>query len=127
HSEDPMNIGLKWNEDIDYGNSPNFIPRVPSGTVAPGQTVTYTFPNVAASVNNGNNNLTADVVREGICWFGNNSGDCGPGNSTFSSSTINVVSTPAAVSVSGAGTFCGSTVITATGGTGGTVYFQGTT
>ena len=34
---------------------------------------------------------------------------------------------PAAVTVSGGGTFCGNTTITATGGTGGTIYFQGTT
>ena len=39
--------------------------------------------------------------------------------------TINNI--PTVVSVSGAGTFCGSTTITATGGTGGTIYFQGTT
>lgn len=127
NSGDPMNIGLKWNEDTDYGSGPNFIPRVPTGTVTSGQTVVYTFPNVAASTSTGNNNLIADVVREGICWFGNNVGGCGPGNSVFTSSVINVVSTPAAVTVSGAGTFCNSTTITASGGTGGTIYFQGTT
>ena len=35
--------------------------------------------------------------------------------------------TPTAVSVNGGGTFCGSTTITASGGIGGTMYFQGTT
>ena len=34
--------------------------------------------------------------------------------------------TPATVNVSGGGTFCGSTVISASGGSGGTIYFQGT-
>ena len=34
------------------------------------------------------------------------------------------ISTPAATTASGAGTFCNSTVITASGGTGGTIYFQ---
>ncbi len=40
---------------------------------------------------------------------------------------ITVNPSPTATIVSGAGTFCGSTIITATGGTGGTMYFQGTT
>ncbi len=40
---------------------------------------------------------------------------------------VTVTNTPAAVTVSGGGTFCGSTTITASGGTGGTIYFQGTT
>lgn len=46
-------------------------------------------------------------------------------NSTMVTVTVNPL--PAAVTVSGAGTFCTSTTITATGGTGGTIYFQGTT
>jgi hypothetical protein len=39
--------------------------------------------------------------------------------------TLNPI--PTATTVSGSGTFCGSTTITASGGTGGTIYFQGTT
>ncbi|HRO97739.1 MAG TPA: hypothetical protein PLY79_11855, partial [Ferruginibacter sp.] len=126
NSAEPVNIGLKWNEDVDYGAGPSFIARQPAGSVVTGQTVTYTFPNVAASTLTGNNNLTFDVVRELVCWFGNNSGGCGPGNSTFVSPTINILAQPTAVSVSGGGTFCNSTTITASGGTGGTMYFQGT-
>ena len=38
-----------------------------------------------------------------------------------------VAPTPNGTIVSGAGTFCGSTTITATDGAGGTIYFQGTT
>ena len=34
---------------------------------------------------------------------------------------------PAAVTVAGSGSFCGNATITASGGTGGTIYFQGTT
>ncbi|HML57818.1 MAG TPA: immunoglobulin domain-containing protein, partial [Ferruginibacter sp.] len=126
NSAEPVNIGLKWNEDTDYGAGPSFIARQPAGSVVTGQTVTYTFPNVPASTLTGNNNLTFDVVRELVCWFGNNSGGCGPGNSTFVSPTINILAQPTAVSVSGGGTFCNSTTITASGGTGGTMYFQGT-
>ena len=40
---------------------------------------------------------------------------------------VTVKTTPTAVTVNGGGTFCGSTTITASGGTGGTIYFQGTT
>jgi predicted extracellular nuclease len=48
------------------------------------------------------------------------------GSSTSAGSfTVNLL--PSGVSVSGGGTFCGSTTLTASGGTGGTIYFQGTT
>ncbi|MBF8457225.1 hypothetical protein IV494_08515 [Kaistella sp. G5-32] len=41
--------------------------------------------------------------------------------------TVTVNPAPAATTVSGGGTFCGSTTITASGGTDGIIYFQGTT
>jgi len=41
--------------------------------------------------------------------------------------TITVNAVPAAVTGSGSGTFCGSATITASGGSGGTIYYQGTT
>lgn len=41
--------------------------------------------------------------------------------------TVSVNPIPGTVTASGAGTFCNSTTITASGGTGGTIYFQGTT
>jgi len=40
---------------------------------------------------------------------------------------VYVNAVPSVVSVSGAGAYCGSTTITASGGAGGTVYYQGTT
>ncbi len=46
-------------------------------------------------------------------------------NSDASVLTVNAA--PTAVSVSGGGTFCGSATLTATGGTGGTIYWQNTT
>jgi hypothetical protein len=50
-----------------------------------------------------------------------------PCTDTDANGTIAVNPVPAAVSVSGAGSFCGSTLLTATGGTGGTIYWQNTT
>ncbi|MGG9972736.1 hypothetical protein ACQ33O_13170 [Ferruginibacter sp. SUN002] len=46
---------------------------------------------------------------------------------TEGSVTVTLNPIPAVTNVSGAGTFCGSTTITASGGLGGTIYFQGTT
>ena len=53
----------------------------------------------------------------------------GTGCNSASASTgvYSVTNTPTATTVSGGGVFCGSTTITAGGGTGGTIYFQGTT
>jgi uncharacterized protein YjdB len=49
------------------------------------------------------------------------------GTGCLSTSAVTVNAMPTAATVSGAGTFCGSTTITASGGIGGTMYFQGTT
>lgn len=43
------------------------------------------------------------------------------------SSVTTVNSAPEAVTVSGGGTYCGNALLSASGGTGGTIYFQGTT
>ncbi|MBX2906258.1 MAG: Ig-like domain-containing protein [Taibaiella sp.] len=45
----------------------------------------------------------------------------------FTTKVVSVTAAPGAVTTSGAGTFCGSTTISATGGTGGVIYYQGTT
>lgn len=50
-----------------------------------------------------------------------------PGGTIQSAGDFTVNTVPAAVTVNDAGTFCGSTTLTASGGTGGTIYFQGTT
>lgn len=42
--------------------------QIPSGTVAPGQTVTFTV-NVTAPSTNGNYDLYYDMVRDGVTWF----------------------------------------------------------
>ena len=67
---------------------------------------------------------SANITSSGTYYFRSFNGNCwGPEGSV--SVTIN--SSPAATSVSGAGTFCDNTTISATGGSGGTIYFQGTT
>ena len=50
-----------------------------------------------------------------------------PSGTGTSSSNFTVNALPIAVAVSGNGTYCGSTTIAASGGTGGTIYYQGTT
>ncbi len=116
-----INIGLKWNVDADYGAS---IPRVDAAGLLPGATGTYVFTNVVAPAGANVENLTSDVVYEGVSWFAGNASFVGPGNTVLKSSDI--ILRPAPVSVTG-GTGCGSKLITASGGSGGTIYFQGTT
>ncbi|HNX89467.1 MAG TPA: FG-GAP-like repeat-containing protein, partial [Paludibacteraceae bacterium] len=50
---------------------------------------------------------------------------CGWG--TQGSATVTINSTPSSVSVSGGGTYCNSATLTASGGSGGTIYWQGAT
>ncbi|HOE03993.1 MAG TPA: PKD domain-containing protein [Bacteroidales bacterium] len=66
------------------------------------------------------------VSASGTYYFrARSSGGCwGPEGSA----TVTINPAPTAVSVSGGGSFCGgSATLTATGGTGGTIYYQGTT
>ncbi len=67
---------------------------------------------------------SVSVTSSGTYYFRANNG-CGWGPEASVTVTINPL--PAAVTASGGGTFCGGTTITAAGGTGGTIYFQGTT
>lgn len=62
--------------------------------------------------------LTGTSAGNVIVLYTTNS--CSP-----ASYSVTVNSTPAATTVSGGGTFCGTGVLTATGGSGGTIYFQG--
>ncbi|MBW8332176.1 MAG: hypothetical protein K0M40_09165, partial [Prolixibacteraceae bacterium] len=81
-----VNIGVKWNADADYNV------RVNAGGLAPGATQTYTLTVTAPA--SGANNLTFDVVKEFDCWFGGNSGSCGPGNTVYTSVPITVNALP---------------------------------
>ncbi len=88
-----INIGVKWNADGDYNV------RTDAGGLAPGATRTY-YLTVTAPTTPGSDNLTFDVVNEGACWFGNNNGVCGPGNSVYTSTAITIVSPVAGFSAS---------------------------
>ena len=69
---------------------------------------------------------TSQVVNSsGTYYFRSFNSICGWG--TEGSATVTIGTTPSAVSVSGGGTFCNSTTISASGGTGGTIYWQGST
>ncbi|HRN78627.1 MAG TPA: T9SS type A sorting domain-containing protein [Ferruginibacter sp.] len=78
-----IRIGVKWNGDADY-----FV-RTNANGLAPGATETY-YLTITAPTTPGNNNLTFDVVNELNCWFGNNNGSCGPGNTVFTSPNISI-------------------------------------
>lgn len=76
-----INIGVKWNGDADY-----FV-RTDANNLAPGASQTYSLT-MTSPAGNPSNNLTFDVVNEGACWFGNNNGSCGPGNTVYTSPAI---------------------------------------
>ena len=78
-----VNMSYWWN-----GQNQDDNPRIIfSSTIAAGETRTINV-NVTAPLTSGSQNLTLDVVREGVCWFRNNTGSCGPGNVAFVSPTI---------------------------------------
>src|SRR5690606_7228325 len=77
-----VNIGAKWNADADY-----FF-RTDANNLAPGATQTFTIPITAPAA--GTNRITFDLVKEGDCWFGNNNGSCGPGNSIYQSPNFTI-------------------------------------
>jgi hypothetical protein len=76
-----INIGVKWNADLDYNV------RVNAGALAPGATATYTF-SVTAPLTAGNENLSFDVVNEGNFWFATNANGAGPGNAVYTSTGL---------------------------------------
>lgn len=93
-----------------------------SGTATAGSTVYFQGTN-----SNGTstaNPSTAIVNISGTYYFRAYNGSCW---SNVMSVAVTIDQLPTAVTVSGATTACGSTTITASGGTGGTIYFQGTT
>ncbi|MFO7658808.1 MAG: hypothetical protein R6W78_17240, partial [Bacteroidales bacterium] len=78
-----INIGVKWNADPDY------LVRVNANGLAPGASQTY-YLTITAPATSGSENLTFDVVNELDCWFGNNNGSCGPGNTVYTSPALNI-------------------------------------
>ncbi len=82
NSGSDINIGVKWNADPDY------LVRTDANNLAPGSTETFFLTVTAPTA--GSNNLQFDIVNELVCWFGNNNGSCGPGNSVFRSSNLTI-------------------------------------
>lgn len=79
---------------------------------------TFTIPSGSLS-NAGSTTLTITNVRNAsLC-------NSAPGSGNTASFTVNVL--PTAVTVAGAGTYCEATVLSASGGSGGTIFFQNTT
>ena len=103
-----INIGVKWNASGScVGNPPtgswcDYYVRTDAASLAPGATITYTLPLTASNfivtptsgystpLSAGINNITFDIVYEGISWFGDNGGGVGPGNTTFISVNLNI-------------------------------------
>lgn len=110
-----INIGVKWNTN---GTSwADYHVRTDAGGVAPGATQTFNFtitasdatlgPIYGSPLAAGTNNLTFDLVNEGNCWFANNSGACGPGNSVYTSSAITINPLPTGVNAGTDVSICG--------------------
>ena len=68
---------------------------------------------------------TFNAAASGTYYFNSYNGTCWATAGNATETIINSV--PTAVTVSGWGTFCGNTTLTTTGGTGGVMYYQGTT
>lgn len=112
-----FNIGVKWNTN---GTSwTDYHVRVDAKNLQPGQTETYVLEIKASNNVNGiynttplagTNNLTFDVVYEGVSWFGNNNNGVGPGNETYRTPNQNITNPPAiGNNVLGYGTAIGTT------------------
>ena len=82
-----INIGVKWNAELDY------YVRTDAGGLAPGATQTYNLT-VTAPLTLGSNNLTFDIVNEFNFWFANNSNGGGPGNVVYTSPAITIIGAP---------------------------------
>lgn len=103
-----INVGVKWNTNA--GNWADYHVRVPAGTVAPNETATYVIPLTASNHNGtayttnlaaGSNNISVDLVYEGVSWFGDNDGGVGPGNTKFTTSAITIEDVPSSVIATG--------------------------
>ena len=94
-----INVGVKWNTNST--NWADYHVRTDAGNLAPGATKTYTIPVTASNnagagyttpLSAGSNNLTFDLVYEGLSWFAGNGGGVGPGNVVYASPTITIIS-----------------------------------
>ena len=104
-----INIGAKWNTNGLIWNDYNV--RTSANNLAPGETGTYTLSLTASNATAGpvygtvlaagTNNITFDLVYEGISWFGNNGGGVGPGNTVSTSVAQTILALPTVTSATG--------------------------
>ena len=101
-SGNDFNIGAKWNTN--GANWTDYHVRVDAQNLAAGATGTYVIPITASNnaglgyttaLSAGTNNLTFDIVYEGVSWFGDNNGVVGPGNTEFVSANQTINALPA--------------------------------
>jgi copper chaperone CopZ len=71
------------------------------------------------------NSSTSQLVISSGTYYFRSYNSCGWG--TEGSATVTINSSPSSVTVSGDGTYCNNATLTASGGSGGTIYWQGTT
>lgn len=83
-----------------------------------GGTGSFSIP-ASSLTNAGSTTITITNVRNSLL--------CNAAPAIGQSATFNVNALPAAVSVDGAGAFCEAALLSASGGSGGTIYYQGTT
>ncbi|MEI6852359.1 MAG: DUF4082 domain-containing protein, partial [Bacteroidota bacterium] len=113
NSSPDVNIGVKWSTN--GSNWADYYVRADAGNLAPGATATYTLTLTAAEATAGpvygsnfaagTRTISFDVVKEGDCWFGNNSGSCGPGNSVYTSATQTISTCEKIVPSSGSNSY----------------------
>jgi len=112
----PNSVNFSWWGSWQSGQDAN--PRIlPFNNLAPNQSQTITFP-VTIPTTPGTYTINVDLVRDGVCWFRNNTGGCGPGNVSYSITITVVAHSSAPTSISGNSTICqgNSTTLTSQGG-----------
>ncbi|MCC6257291.1 MAG: T9SS type A sorting domain-containing protein [Chitinophagaceae bacterium] len=107
-----INIGIKWNTN--GANWSDYFVKVDAGGLAPGATGTYVLPITTSNYVNpggyttplaiGVNNISVDVIYEGISNFGQNLGGVGPGNAAYTSPNQDISAAATIIRSSGAGT-----------------------
>ncbi|MBX3101936.1 MAG: T9SS type A sorting domain-containing protein [Bacteroidetes bacterium] len=100
-----------------------------SRTSAPSGTTTWYWQSSTTGTSTANSGSTFNATASGTYYLrAYNSAGGGCWSTATAGVSVTLNSVPAATSVSGGGTVCGtSTTLTASGGSGGTIYFQGTT
>ena len=106
--------------------------RCGTGTVALGATAStgtinwYTALTGGVSQGTGTS-FTTPSISSSTTYYADATSAAGCTSTPRTSVLATINSVPAVVTVSGAGSFCGNTTITASGGAGGTIYWQNTT